>query len=134
MRRCAKAIFTNSAHNASEYSQPTEGPPLSRIKIERIFSGDLIGSSTVELLACQKNQENFAYLGADRFTGKLANLVGSFVFQHGGIHAKGDSRPFGYIVSGSGSGQLHGLEGELTISVSASGEHSIELEYAILEN
>jgi Protein of unknown function (DUF3224) len=42
-------------------------------------------------------------------------------------------RPFGYIVPGSGTGELQGLQGEATISVSTTGEHTLTLDYDFQE-
>lgn len=72
--------------------------------MRRTFAGDLVGSSTGELLSCQTGQDRFGYVGTDRFTGKLKDRSGSFVFQHGGKHEKGSLQPFGYIVPGSATG------------------------------
>src|SRR5579864_6073916 len=101
MKQVAIATFSNSPHNTTVYSLLPDGPPLSRMKIERTFQGDLVGTSKAELLACQLDQQSFTYVGSDRFVGKLAQRVGSFVFQHGETREKGDSDSFGYIVPGS---------------------------------
>jgi hypothetical protein len=50
--------------------------------------------------------------------GRLGEREGSFVFQHGGAIEHGVLRPFGYIVPGSGTGDLRGLRGEASIRVS----------------
>ena len=92
-------------------------------------TGDLVGKSTAELLACTSGPDRFGYVGVDRFTGRLKGRSGSFVFQHGGMHDKGTLRPFGYVVAGSGTDELKGLLGEVKISVTPAGAHTIELDY-----
>jgi Protein of unknown function (DUF3224) len=42
-------------------------------------------------------------------------------------------RPFGYIVPGSGTGDLRGLRGEAGISVTAAGMHTLTLDYDFAE-
>ena len=82
-----------------------------------------------ELLICPSTPDQLGYVGADRFVGRLGEHAGSFVFQHGGAIEQGVLRPFGYIVPGSGTGELRGLRGEARISVTAAGEHMLTLEY-----
>ena len=129
MKNHAKAGFKNTSHDQAAYGESTDSPPLFRVSLQREFEGDLVGSSTAELLTCQISQERFSYVGTDRFTGKLRDRSGSFVFQHGGKHENGSLQPFGYIVPGSATGELQGLFGEVKISVTATGEHSVELDY-----
>ena len=129
MKNHAKAGFKNTSHDQAAYGESTDGPPLFRVSLQREFEGDLVGSSTAELLTCQISKERFSYVGTDRFTGKLRDRSGSFVFQHGGKHENGSLQPFGYIVPGSATGELHGLFGDVKISVAATGEHSVELDY-----
>jgi Protein of unknown function (DUF3224) len=129
MKNHATATFKNTSHNSERYGAAVDEPPLSRVSIEREFAGDLIGNSTAELLACQPSQDRFSYVGTDRFTGRLKDRSGSFVFQHGGKHEKGILHPFGYVVPGSGTQELQGLLGEIKISVTSTGEHTVELDY-----
>src|SRR5882724_9678393 len=113
MTHHAKSVFKNTSHDHVAYGESGEAPPLARISIQREFKGDLIGKSTAELLACQPAQDRFSYVGMDHFTGQLKDRSGSFVFQHGGRHEKGILDPFGYIVPGSGTGELQGLFGDI---------------------
>ena len=92
MKNHAKAGFKNTSHDQAAYGESTDSPPLFRVSIQREFAGDLVGSSTAELLTCQISQERFSYVGTDRFTGKLRDRSGSFVFQHGGKHENGSLR------------------------------------------
>src|ERR1041385_8399698 len=102
----ATASFKNTSHDQAAHGEPGDGPPLSRINLAREFTGDLVGKSTAELLACTSGPDRFGYVGVDRFTGRLKGRSGSFVFQHGGMHDKGTLRPFGYVVAGSGTDEL----------------------------
>jgi len=125
----ATASFKNTSHDQAAHGEPGDGPPLSRINLAREFTGDLVGKSTAELLACTSGPDRFGYVGVDRFTGRLKGRSGSFVFQHGGMHDKGTLRPFGYVVAGSGTDELKGLWGAVRIAVAPAGAHTIELDY-----
>jgi uncharacterized protein DUF3224 len=125
----AVATFENLAEEQTPYDTPDEGPTLFRATIQRRFQGDLVGESVAALLICPSAPDQVGYVGADRFVGRMGEREGSFVFQHGGAIERGVLRPFGYIVPGSGTGDLRGLRGEASISVSAAGAHTLTLEY-----
>jgi hypothetical protein len=55
------------------------------------------------------------------------------LFQHGGAIERGVLRPFGYVVPGSGTGDLRGLRGEAGISVTAAGMQILTLDYDFAE-
>jgi hypothetical protein len=122
------ATFVNTSHNQSPYDE-TDSTTLSRAKIQREFQGGLVGESTAELLTCQSAPDQIGYVGTDRFVGRLGQRSGSFVFQHSGVIEAGILSPFGYIVPGSGTGELRGFHGKATISVTSTGEHTLMLDY-----
>ena len=63
MKNHAKAGFKNTSHDQAAYGESTDSPPLFRVSMQREFEGDLVGSSTAELLTCQMG---FAPLGHAR--------------------------------------------------------------------
>ena len=125
----AVATFENLAEEQTPYDTPDEGPTLFRATIQRRFQGDLVGESVAALLICPSAPDQVGYVGTDRCVGRLGEREGSFVFQHGGTIERGVLRPFGYIVPGSGTGDLRGLRGEASISISTAGAHTLTLEY-----
>jgi hypothetical protein len=60
---------------------------------------------------------------------KIQREFQGFVFQHSGVIEAGILSPFGYIVPGSGTGELRGFHGKATISVTSTGEHTLMLDY-----
>jgi hypothetical protein len=80
--------------------------------------GGLRGESAAEVLICRAAPDRIGYVASDRFEGRLGDRSGSFVFQHGGPIERGVLRSFGYVVPGSGTGDLRGLRGEVAIAVS----------------
>jgi len=129
MSHHASASFKNVASESSIFDTPTEGPPLSSIIHHREFEGDLTGKSEATIQACLVSSDRFGYVGTDRFSGTVKERAGTFVFQHGGIRESGRLRPFGFIVAGSGTGDLAGIRGDILISVNPEGTHSIQLDY-----
>jgi hypothetical protein len=60
--------------------------------------------------------------------GSLSGKKGSFVLQHFGIMNKGENRLILEVVSDSGTDELVGLVGEMSINVE-DGQHIYEFEY-----
>ncbi len=70
----------------------------------------------------------------EQVTGQLGGKSGSFYLAHRATMKKGDAASGEMsivVVKGSGTGQLTGLSGGLTIIIDASGKHSYVLEYEI---
>ena len=125
----ATATYENIAGTETAYEEPIDSASLFRATVQRRFQGDMTGESTAEVLICRSTPERLGYVATDRFVGRLEDRSGSFVIQHGGPIDRGVLRSFGYIVPGSGTGDLRGLRGEATITVTPTGEHTLTLEY-----
>lgn len=131
------ARFDVTGWTPSVYDQPTEGPTLSRVTIHKTFQGGLEGESVGEGLFCGMNapQDGAGYVVSERFTGHLGERQGSFVIQHGGLMGPAMApRTFGHVVPGSGTGDLLGLIGDVTIDRTDGGEHTLTLDYDFSEN
>jgi hypothetical protein len=129
MKTQAVATYENAAGTETAYHEPVDGPSLFRASVQRRFQGTLTGESVAEVLICRAAPDRIGYVASDRFAGQLGERRGSFVFQHGGPIDRGALRSFGYVVPGSGTGELRGLRGEVTIAVTAAGEHTLTLDY-----
>ncbi len=79
----------------------------------RRFAGDIAGEGTADILIAQGTPERVGYVATERFTGSVAGRSGTFLFQHGAAIDRGDLTPFGYIVPGTGTGELAGIRGEV---------------------
>ena len=113
MSTTIKSAFEVTAWLPTPYDEPEQGPKLSRITVKKIFRGNIEAESTAELLMCQSEDGSAGYVATERVIGRIRDRSGSFVIQHGG--ALVDNTPsdaFGYIVPGSGTGDLKGLRGK----------------------
>jgi len=61
----------------------------------------------------------------------LKGRTGTFVLQHTGSMSGGNFQLNVTIIPDSGTGQLAGIAGKMTISIAAGGKHSYELEYTM---
>ena len=129
MRTQAIATYENIAGDETAYDEPADRPALLHATVRRDFQGDLMGKSDAEVLICRSAPDRLGYVATDRFEGRLGDRIGGFVFQHGGPIDRGVLRSFGYVVPGSGTGELRELKGDVTIAVTEAGGHTLTLDY-----
>ncbi|SRR6266567_8607006 len=110
-----KSEFKIVSWDQNPYDEPEKGAKLLRADVKKIFRGDVEAESTAVLLMCQGEDNAGGYVATERVVGRIGNRSGSFVIQHGGAMADGDvTDSFGYVVPGSGTGELQGLRGHCT--------------------
>jgi hypothetical protein len=107
---------------------------LGRMSIDKQFHGDLEGSSKGEMLSAMTNVKGSAgYVAIERVTGTLKGRKGSFVLQHSATMNRGTPHLHIVVVPDSGTDELTGLAGKMTIDIAPGGEHSYDFEYAFAE-
>jgi hypothetical protein len=101
------------------------------MSIDKQFHGDLDATSKGQMLTAGTDVKGSAgYVAIERITGTLEGRSGSFVFQHSGTLTRGAPQQSITVVPDSGTGQLVGLAGQMTINI-AEGKHSYEFEYTL---
>jgi Protein of unknown function (DUF3224) len=106
---------------------------LGRLTIEKQFQGDLEANSRGQMLTAGTDVAGSAgYVAIERIIGTLHGRSGSFVLQHSGTMARGAPQLTVTVVPDSGTGQLVGLAGRMTIEI-ADGNHSHAFEYTLAE-
>jgi|RhiMetdeSRZDD1v2_1073273.scaffolds.fasta_scaffold778216_2 hypothetical protein len=125
----AISTYENNEGTETAYDKPIQGAALFRATVTRRFQGDLSGESVAEVLICRAASDRIGYVATDRFTGRLGGRTGSCVIQHGGPIDRGVLQSFGYIVPGSGIDDLRGLRGQVRITVTPEGQHTLTLDY-----
>lgn len=106
-----------------------ELPPdlaLGRVSFRKTYTGDdLAGTAVATMLSCGQ----VAYTAMERVTGTLAGRTGSFVLMHGATaDAAGAS---GMVVPGSGTGELTGLTGTMSIRHADGGGPVLTLDWSL---
>jgi hypothetical protein len=105
---------------------------LGRLTIDKRFHGDLEGISKGEMLATQTDTPGSAgYVALERVTCTLKGRAGSFVLQHSATMTRGTPKASISVVPDSGTGDLQGISGTMTITVAGDGSHSYEFDYKI---
>jgi len=102
---------------------------LGRMCIDKVFSGDLQGTSKGEMLAATTAVKGSAgYVAIERVTGALSGKAGSFVLMHTGVMNRGVPSLTVQVVPDSGTGELAGLTGTMAIEIKG-GKHFYVFEY-----
>ena len=108
-------------------------PSLSRMTIDKQFHGDLVGTSKGQMLAAGDAKTSGVYVAIEKFNGTLKGRSGTFILHHTGLMTRGVPQLSIEVVPDSGTGQLAGLAGKMTINIAADGKHSYEFEYTLPE-
>ena len=106
---------------------------ISRMSLDKNFSGDLEGTSSGQMLAIGTEVEGSAgYVAIERVNGKLDGKNGTFALQHSGTMTRGSGHLVITVVPDSGTGDLIGISGKLMIEI-AEGKHFYDFEYTLGE-
>jgi Protein of unknown function (DUF3224) len=104
---------------------------LGRLSIDKQFHGELDATSRGEMLSAGTSVNGSAgYVAIERVTGTLAGKRGTFVLQHTGTMNRGTPQLSITVVPDSGTGELAGLAGTMSIAIEG-GQHSYEFDYTI---
>src|SRR5580658_6327678 len=110
---------------------PQESANIGRMSIDKQFHGDLEATSKGEMLSAMTEVKGSAgYVAIERVTGTLHGKSGSFVLQHSGTMTRGEPQLSVTVVPDSGTGELTGIAGKLTVIIAA-GKHSYEFDYTL---
>ncbi len=108
------------------------GDGLSRMLLDKQYHGDLEGSAKGQMLTGGISaSKSGAYVAIEKFTGTLQGRSGTFILHHTGIMTRGTPDLTILVAPDSGTGQLEGITGKMTINIAADGKHSYDLEYTL---
>jgi hypothetical protein len=130
----AKGTFEVKS-NPQEATAFEKGMGVGRYEIDKVWLGDFSGTSKVEMLSSYtESTGSMVYVAIEQMTGKLGGKSGSFYVAHKATMTKGDAASGEMnivVVKGSGTEQLAGLSGQLTILIDATGKHSYVFDYQL---
>ena len=109
----------------------SEDASLGRMTIDKQFHGDLEATSKGQMLtAGTAVQGSAGYVAIEKVSCTLHGHKGSFALQHSGTMTRGEPQLSVTVVPDSGTDQLAGLAGKMTIKI-ADGKHSYDFEYTL---
>lgn len=108
-----------------------EAAGLGRMSLDKQFHGDLEATSQGEMLSVlDKEKGSGGYVALERVNGKLQGRTGTFVLQHNATMTRGTPQMNIIVVPDSGTGELSGLTGSMTIRIEA-GKHFYDFDYSL---
>jgi hypothetical protein len=128
--RVARGEFVVKLAPLAVEGQP-EGSRIGRMSIDKSITGDLVATTTGQMLSAMTEVKGSAgYVAIERVDGVLDGRKGTFVLQHTGTMNRGAPSLSVTVVPDSGTGDLAGLVGEFRIII-AEGRHSYEFSYTL---
>jgi hypothetical protein len=108
------------------------GGAVSRFELTKRFHGDLEGAGIGVMLSGGDPQIGTAgYVAIETVNGRLGGRTGAFAFQQFGTTHGGTQVLHYEVVPGSGSGELAGITGTVSLTIDADGTHHYELAYQL---
>ena len=103
-------------------------PDTSRLDGTKDWTGEMTGASTLTMLAAGDQSSGSAgYVALERFEGSVAGRAGTCVLQQYGLMTAGAGELTYAVVPGSGTGELTGLQG--TLSLGGDDGHTVTFDY-----
>ena len=130
------AAMTNHATGTFEVKlnpqdDKSDDKTLGRMTIEKQWHGDIEGTSKGQMLTGGYVTKGSAgYVAIEKVSGTLKGRKGTFILQHSATMTRGEGQLTITVVPDSGTDQLEGLTGKLTIKI-ADGKHSYDFEYTL---
>ena len=132
MTHIAQGSFTVQATREPPYDEQL-GVSIGRTHLEKVFEGDLQGTSQVEMIgAMTETKGSAAYVAAERVKCVLHGREGAFVLHHTGVMTRGAQSLSIQVVPDAGSGALTGIAGTFRIDITG-GKHFYTFEYTLPE-
>jgi len=109
----------------------SEDKTLGRMSINKQWHGEIEGLSTGQMLTGRDvNTGSAGYVAMEKLTGTVKGRKGTFILQHSATMTKGKGDLTITVVPDSGTDDLKGISGKLTIRIE-NGKHFYDLEYSL---
>ena len=105
--------------------------PVGRMSIDKVFHGDIEGTSKGTMLASMGSEPGSgAYVAIEKVTGTLHGKRGTFALHHVGVMNRNAQSLTVLVIPDSGTDELKGITGSLKIIIDGK-KHSYEFDYTI---
>ena len=131
MKQNANARFAIKNWDEKPYSEGPDLPRLTRASVAKTYSGDFEGEGRVEYLMMYRSDGSAAFVGLERFVGRVGGKAGGFVLQRTGVFEGGQAKESYSVVPVSATGELQGLRGDGSSDVGHGMEHPFALSYEL---
>lgn len=131
-----KATIMNQGKGSFDVAMaPTDhapSPGISSMSLDKSYHGDLEGKGKGEMLSAgDPKLGNAGYVAIEMIHGNLNGKTGGFALMQSATMATGAPPTMTVtIVPGSGTGELSGIYGSMTITILPGGKHNFTIDYA----
>ncbi len=117
---------------APQAPDDTSDGAVGRMTIDKQFKGDLEATTKGSMLAVRSGsvKQSAGYVAMEKVTGTLRGRTGTFALQHSGTMNRGTPALLITVVPDSGTGELVGLSGTMTITITG-GDHFYGFDYTL---
>lgn len=129
MMKRANARFAIKNWEEKPYIEGENMPKLTRASVTKTYTGDIEGEGQIEYLMMYRDDGSATFVGLERVVGRIRGKSGTFVLQRTGVFESGLAKESYFVIHGSATGELHGLNGHGTSAVGHGNEHPFTLEY-----
>ena len=126
----AKTMVTTQGIFEVELSPQSDEIPAGRMLIEKTFTGGLVGTGRGQMVSKQIEGGQAVYFAVEEFSGSVDGMSGSFTFLHKGVMDQVSQSLEIHVMTGSGQGELEGLEGKLSLDI-VDGVHNYTFDYKL---
>ena len=106
--------------------------PLGQMGVDKQYHGDLDGTAKGEMLTGMGNvKDSGTYVAVEHVTATLGGRRGSFILSHIGTMTRGAQSLSITVVPDSGTDQLTGIAGTMSITIDKDGKHFYDFEYTL---
>jgi uncharacterized protein DUF3224 len=127
----AHASGTFDVKLTPQANDESENLTLGRMTIDKQYHGDIEGTGKGQMLtAGTQVKDSAGYVAIELVSGSVQGLKGSFLLQHTGTMNRGVPQLSITVVPDSGTEELVGLAGKLTIKIEG-GKHFYDFDYTL---
>ncbi|GLZ39642.1 DUF3224 domain-containing protein [Actinokineospora sp. NBRC 105648] len=131
MSEQAAGTFTIDLWDPQDPYDDQDGVTLGRTTIRKVFDGDLLGTSEVQMTSVMAAASgSAAYVALEKVHGTLGGRKGSFVLRHAATASEAGQSSEITVVPGTGTGDLTGLVGTFVITKTDAG-HTWTFDYTL---
>ena len=126
----AEGYIEVKTYEPTTFDDDAGAPKLVEIHVHEVFTGDIVGDGLARFIQAMRADGSASFVGIERVRGSLAGRKGSFLLQDVGTLVGKTVKGTWFVVPGSGTGELQGLEGDGGFTAEL-GEHAaIWLDYS----
>ncbi|MCH8824532.1 MAG: DUF3224 domain-containing protein [Planctomycetes bacterium] len=127
MQSKLEGIFQVTGWDEKPYSEESDGAKLTRAQVTQTYTGSIEGESQVEYLMAHQSDQSAVFVGMEKVSASINGKSGSFVIQHNGKFENGVASSNFVIVTGSGQGELSGIEGSGSFESTEGGKSNYQM-------